>query len=137
LTPDQLLERIAALLRRDIGPAVDAEYPRTQAFMAAVVLEKLGRQLALAEAHRIAEAAAIDALIADLDAVLAAQMVPPAVAAAIAALRRGRDNTALSALIGALYEGRATLGTARFDTLLGRVRGALRASIDRRMEFAA
>jgi hypothetical protein len=137
LTPDQLLERMAALLRRDIGPAIDAEYPRTQAFMAAVVLEKLGRQLASAEAHRIAEAADIDALIADLDAALAAQTVPPAVAAAIAALRRARDNAALSALIDALYEGRAMLGAARFEALLGRVRRTLRASIDRRMEFAA
>jgi tetratricopeptide (TPR) repeat protein len=38
-----LLRRIAQTLRESIGPAVEAEYPRTQAFMAAVVLQKLGR----------------------------------------------------------------------------------------------
>jgi hypothetical protein len=137
LTPDQLLERIAALLRRDIGPAVGDEYPRTQAFMAGVVLQKLSRQLASAEAHRIAEAADMDALIGDLDAALASDGAPPTVVAAIAALRRERDNRALCALISALYEDRAMLGAGRFDTLLGRVRRTLRASIDRRMEFAA
>jgi len=66
MSPGKLLERIAATLRRDIGPAVGAAYPRTQAFMAAVVLQKLGRQLALAEAHGAADAAEMKALIADL-----------------------------------------------------------------------
>ena len=32
-------------LKQEIAPAIDAEYPKTQAFMAAVVLQKLGRQL--------------------------------------------------------------------------------------------
>jgi hypothetical protein len=137
LTPDQLLERIAALLRRDIGPAVGDEYPRTQAFMTGVVLQKLSRQLALAEAHRAAEAADLEALIGDLDAALAGGGAPPTIIAAIAALRRDRDKRALCALIRALYEDRSTLGAARFDALLGRVRRTLRASIDRRMEFAA
>jgi hypothetical protein len=137
LTPDLLLERIATVLRRDIGPAVGAEYPRTQAFMAAVVLQKLGRQLARAEAHRAAEAADMDALIADLEAALAAAAVPPAIAAAVAALGRSRDAAALCTLIGALYENRAAISAARFDALLGRVRRTLRADIDRRVEVAA
>jgi hypothetical protein len=137
MTPDKLLERIATTLRRDIGPAVKAEYPRTQAFMAAVVLQKLGRQLAGAEAHRAADAADMDALIADLEAARASAAVPPAIAAAVAALARDRNNAALCTLIGTLYESRTELGATRFDALLGRVRRTLRASIDRRMEFAA
>ncbi len=137
MTPDQLLARLATTLRREIGPAVEAEYPRTQAFMAAVVLEKLGRQLATAEAHRAADAADMDRLIADLDTALTAQAVPPAITSAVAQLARGRDNAALCDLISALYESRETLGAARFDSLLGRVRKTLRASVDRRMEFAA
>jgi hypothetical protein len=40
----ELLQRIARTLKQDVGPAIEAEYPKTQAFMAAVVLEKLGRQ---------------------------------------------------------------------------------------------
>jgi hypothetical protein len=43
----ELLQRIASTLKRDVGPAIEAEYPKTQAFMAAVVLQKLGRQLDL------------------------------------------------------------------------------------------
>jgi hypothetical protein len=137
LTPDKLLERVATTLRRDIGPAIESEYPRTQAFMASVVLQKIGRQLASVEAHRAADAADMEALVADLDAALTTEAVPPAVASAIAGLARGRDNAALCALIGALYRKREALGAARFDALLGRVRKTLRASIDRRMEFAA
>lgn len=136
MTPDQLLERIAGTLRRDIGPAVGAAFPRTQAFMAAVVLQKLGRQLACAEAHRAAAAADMDALIIDLDAALAAQATPPAIATAVAALARSRNAAALCGVIGALYDARAALGAARFDALLGRVRRVLRADIDRRLEFA-
>ena len=136
MTPDQLLERIAATLRRDIGPAVGAEYPRTQAFMAAVVLQKLGRQLARAEAHRAANAADMDSLVADLGAARSSQTLPAGVASAIATLEHGRDNGALCALIAALYENRMAIGPSRFDALLGRVRQTLRAGIDRRMEFA-
>jgi hypothetical protein len=39
MEPEQLLERLATTLRRQIGPAVAEPYPRTQAFMASVVLE--------------------------------------------------------------------------------------------------
>lgn len=137
MTPDQLLERVATTLRREIGPAIEADYPRTQAFMAAVVLQKLGRQLASAEAHRAADAADMDRLIADLDAALTADAVPPQIASAVAQLAHARDNAALCGLIAALYGNREALGAARFDALLGRVRTMLRASIDRRMEFAA
>ena len=55
---------------------------------------------------------------------------------AVQALTRSRDAAALCALIEALYASRAELGDARFDALLGRVRDTLRASIDRRMEYA-
>lgn len=134
MSPGRLLERIAAVLRRDIAPAVGAEYPRTQAFMAAVVLQKLARQLALSEVHTAADAADMEALIADLGQSPGA--LPAPVVAAIAALRGQRDDTRLCALIEALYAHRTALGNARFDALLGRVRRTLRASIDRRMEFA-
>ncbi|HEX2886219.1 hypothetical protein [Vineibacter terrae] len=137
MSPDQLLERIAATLRRDIGPAIGDEYPRTQAFMAAVVLQKLGRGLACAPAHRAAAAADMDALVADLEAALAAAPPPSAIAAAVAGLERGRDAAALCALIEALYANREALDPARFDTLLSRVRRTLRADIDRRVEVAA
>ena len=52
LAPDELLERIARTLKKEIGPAVEDAYPKTQAFMAAVVLQKLAGQLRLGRRTR-------------------------------------------------------------------------------------
>ena len=131
-----LLRRIAQILRQDIGPAVDAEYPRTQAFMAAVILERLGRQVTLAAGHAAAETADRTALLADLRALLMAGSVPATVRAALDRLAQTRDNAALCRLIEALYATRADLGEARFAAVLGRVRETLRRSIDRRVAVA-
>ena len=131
-----LLERIALTLRHEIGPAVAAEYPRTQAFMAAVVLQKLSRELALADEHAAAEADDIAALLADLRALTADAAAPAPVREAVDGLAQRRDNGALCGLIEALYKGRTELGETRFAALLGRIRQALRRSIDRRMAVA-
>lgn len=135
MTESDLLRRIAELLRRDIGPAVEAEYPRTQAFMAAVVLQKLSRQLGLAGEHAAAEAADVAALSTDLRG-LAEDGDPAPVRVALDGLGETRDAAALCRLIEALYAARPALGEARFAALLGRVRRTLRRSIDRRMAVA-
>jgi hypothetical protein len=131
-----LLLRIAQTLKNEIGPAVGDEYPRTQAFMAAVVLQKMGQQLALAGAHASAEASDLNALIADLERT-AVGTAPPEVKAAISGLRVTRDSTALCVLIASLYAQRQALGEASFSHLLGRVRQTLRANLDRRIGYAA
>ena len=133
-----LLARMARLLKREIGPAVEADYPKTQAFLSAVVLEKLSAGLRLADAHAQAGAADRAALVADLDADLAD--APDSVREAFAVLaENGADggDAALCAFIEALYRDRDALGRERFDRLLGRVRQDLRRAIDRRMEIAA
>lgn len=134
---EELLQRIANTLKRDVGPAIEAEYPKTQAFMAAVVLQKLGRQLGLEGAHRAAAAADLSALLDDLGGLLGGGETPARVTAAVQTLTSARDAAALCTLIETLYASRGELGAARFDALLGRVRETLRASIDRRMEYAA
>ena len=131
-----LLQRIAQILRREIGPAVDAEYPRTQAFMAAVVLEKLGRQLVLAGEHAAAETADLTALLADLRTLLTDGNAPAAIRTAIDGLEQTRDAAALCRLIEALYAARVPLGEARFTALLARIRTTMRRSIDRRVAVA-
>jgi hypothetical protein len=136
VTEGDLLQRIARTLRQEIGPAVADEYARTQAFMAAVVLEKLGRQLALAGEHEAAATADLTALVADLRGLLADREAPAPVRTALEALAEMRDNAALCRLIEALYAARPTLGEARFATALGRIRRTLRRSVDRRMEIA-
>ena len=137
MNADQLLERIATTLRRDIGPAVAGEFPKTQAFMAAVVLQKLGRQIGLQAVHGAADEDDKQALLDDLRSDFEQAPVPAAVAAALATFAGQRDASALCGLITALYEGRSALGETRFDLLIGRVRKNLRASIDRRMVYAA
>jgi len=137
MNPGELLQRIASTLKGDVAPAIDDEYPKTQAFMAAVVLQKLGRQLDLEGAHRSADAADLRALLDDLRGVLGGGEMPASVTGAVQTLTWTRDAAALCALIEVLYASRAELGAARFDALLGRVRETLRASIDRRMEYAA
>ena len=128
-----LLQRIAQTLKEEIAPAVDADYPKTQAFMAAVVLQKLGRQLALAPAHAIAAVADVEALVAELRVM--APDAPPAIRDAVEDLARRRDAAALCRLIEALYAVREPLGR-RFEELLARVRRTLGTDIERRLEFA-
>ena len=135
MTEGDLLQRIAQILKQDIGPAVADEYARTQAFMAAVVLERLGRQLAAAGAHGAAEAVDLAELLADLRGLLA-EGAPAPVRDAVDRLSETREDVALCRLIEALYAARGTLGEARFAAALGRIRRTLRRSIDRRMQVA-
>jgi hypothetical protein len=136
-TGGDLLLRIARTLQRRIGPSIEAEYPRTQAFMAAVVLEKVGRQLASAADHAGAEKTDVEALLADLRALLRDAKAPAGVGEALESLAQARQATALCGLIEALYANRPALGEPTFAALLGRIRRTLRRSIDRRMEIAA
>jgi hypothetical protein len=133
---DELLLRIAKTLKQDIGPAVEAAYPKTQAFMAAVVVEKVARQLQLAPEHMIADHADITALLTDISRI-APTALPPAIQAAISALNARADQTALSNLIEALYGNKTALGDESFNRLLSRVRQVLRARVDRQMVYAA
>jgi hypothetical protein len=126
--PDDLLERIAGTLRHDVGPAVEEPFAKTQAFMMSVILEKLARQLRLAEAHAEADRAELAELVRDLEA---HPSLPPRVAADV------RDGKDLSDLVAALYAAREELGAESFDALLGRVRRTLRARLDRQLEYAS
>lgn len=129
-----LMERMATLLKREIGPAVPDAYPKTQAFLGAVVLQKLAAERRLTEAH--AEAASLDRknLLADLEASLAVASGP--VREACLRLDSGGDAE-LCAVIETLYAERGTLDADTFDTILSRIRQDLRRSIDRRMEIAS
>lgn len=128
----ELLSRIARSMKQEIGPAIGAEYPKTQAFMTGVVLDKLSQQLALAPLHAQAEAEEMDALIRDLNQTYTVG----AVQKAIADLWQARDNAALCGLIETLYASREEIGDGLFSHLLGRVRQTLRASINRKLEYA-
>ena len=137
LAPDALLERIARTLKKDIGPAVDAAYPKTQAFMAAVVLQKLAGQLRLADEHAAASQRDLHELGEELSQLTASNAISAPLAEALRTLRHDLDTASVSGLIETLYATRSELGEERFTSLLSRVRTRLRARIDREMVYAA
>ncbi|MDA3038638.1 MAG: hypothetical protein O3C27_03750 [Actinomycetota bacterium] len=132
LEPAELLRRLSASLRADIGPAVADEYARTQAFMASVILERVSRQLELGPAHARAEDAEMVALVDALGPVLAG--APPAVSSAL--LDVGNHHTVAS--LGPLLEQLYAWGSAepRVIEALGLIRPTLRKDIDRKMAVA-
>ena len=136
-TPDELLERLARTLKKEIGPAVGDAYPKTQAFMAAVVLQKLAGQLRLADEHAATSQRDLQALAKELDPLTVSQDTPPALRAAVHTVRQDLDTASVSGLIETLYATRSELGEERFAGLIGRVRTRLRARIDREMVYAA
>ena len=137
LAPDQLLERIARTLKKDIGPAVEEAYPKTQAFMASVVLQKLAGQLRLADEHAAASQRDLHGLADELEPLTTSQDIPPSLQAAVQTLRQDPNTASVSGLIETLYTTRSELGEERFEDLIGRVRTRLRARIDREMVYAA
>ena len=136
MSPSELLERMAETLKTEVGPAIEADYPRTQAFLSAVVLQKLAMQLRLQQGHGELERRDREALQQDLVKLLADIEAPPSLSDAASALIEDGDG-GLCRIIEALYAARETLGEAAFDALLGRVRQTMRRSLDRRMEYAS
>jgi hypothetical protein len=118
MTHDELLERLALALRGTVGPAVEEPLARTQAFMGAVILERLARQLRSAEAHAEADRADRAALVAELGP-------------------RAAGGQGLAEIVAALWADRNELGEERFDDLLTTVRRVLRARLDRELEYSA
>lgn len=135
----ELLERLAGQMRREIAPAVDDEYQRTQTHMAGVILERLAREAALGERHRAAETADIAPLISVLDELIGGEQtsspaVPDDVRASLAHLRGGLSVMSLGSLVEALYRWGpdGPVAVAALDA----IRRVLRRDIDRRMEIA-
>jgi hypothetical protein len=138
--PSTLLERLAGQLRGQIAPAVDDEYQRTQAFMAAVILERLAREAALGERHRAAEAADMAQLATELNQVLDAAPASPTEAVshevrdAMTRLQSGPSVMLLTPLVEALYRWGPERHAA--SKALAAIRQVLRRDINRRMEIA-
>jgi hypothetical protein len=132
----ELVGRLAGTMRERIAPTVADEYQRTQAFMVAVILDKVARELALADDHERAERLDLESLHSDLAATLSGDL-PPAVADAWGSARQAATYHSLTPLIDALHAGRDAMGTERVDAALTRIRAYLRRHLDRAMEVAA
>lgn len=132
IAPAELLRRLSASLRADIGPAVGDEYARTQAFMASVILERVSRQLEFGPAHQAAETADLTRLCTLLTPTLLDG--PPEVVSAFAEVRSQATVASLGGLIAALYAWGVDEPTV--TEALGHIRPVLRHDIDRRMRVA-
>lgn len=130
--PDQLLVRVSAALRAEVAPAVQGEYPRAQAYMAASVLERVANEVRLGPSHAEADAAAVRALADDLAVIFGGDDPWRDL---VADLRRAPTLAALSALVVALHRRSPQQVTA--DRALDRVRRTLRDRLSRRLELAS
>lgn len=128
----RLLARLSDTLRHEIAPAVGEEYPRTQAFMASVILERVSRELALESAHREAERRDVAELIATLGLVLAS--TPAAVGSALAEVEAAGTVDAIGPLVQSLHSWGGDEPSV--VAALAEIRPVLRRDIDRRMEIA-
>jgi hypothetical protein len=125
----RMLEEVIASLRGVIAPAISAPYPKTQAYMAAVILETLAR--AIEERSDVAEAKrrSIERLFAELGAL--------GVGAMTEARGSVADDERLAKLVESLYADRERLGEARFAAANRRVRQTLRDLLDADLKIAA
>jgi hypothetical protein len=120
-----MLEEVIASLRSVIAPAIAAPYPKTQAYMAAVILETLARAIEERSDLEQAKKRSIERLFADLDAL------------GLGGARTGDDEGGLTPLIEWLYANRERLGEERFATANRRVRQTLRDLLDADLEIAS
>jgi hypothetical protein len=128
LSARHLLEEVVASLRTVIAPAIVEPYPKSQAYMAAVILEFVSRQVE--ERHDIDEEKThtLNELFQDLSSLLAGK--EPAVASI-------PDQEAhLCRLIEWLYAEKDRLGPETFAAANQRVRAALRQLLDQELKVA-
>ena len=136
MAPEELLRRVGGTLRSQVAPATTGTLAQAQAFMAAVIVNKLAKQLSLASSQAEIDRRDRASLVADLERTLTQQTVPDSIRTALAGLQQRDGNASLCEFIAALHLNRDDLG-GLFDELLDRVRTTMRAQIDRRLEYAA
>lgn len=122
IPPRQLIHAIIDSLRNVIGPAIAEPYPKSQAFMAAVILEFVARQID--ERSDIA-AGKHDAINGLLDELARMPTLKP-----FTAEKNHTDDAEVCSLIERLYAERETLGADAFAAANASVRAALRRMLD-------
>ncbi len=123
----QLLNDVVTALREVIAPAVTEQYAKSQAYMAAVILEFVARQVEeRGDLEEQKHSVMVD-LLRDLS------RMPE-----MNGILRGDhlDEGGLCALIEHLYSERGRLGEEKFAAANGRVRQALRQLLDQDLKVA-
>ncbi|MBV8055018.1 MAG: hypothetical protein JO071_07235 [Deltaproteobacteria bacterium] len=127
ISTKQLMSEIVNSLRNVIAPAIDEPYPKAQAYMAAVILEFVSRQVEERADIEQQKDAALDALFDDL--VNLADISRFGGGQAEGEMRLGH-------LIQWLYEQRGRLGEAAFAAANQRIRRTLRLMLDQELKIA-
>lgn len=128
LPAHQLLTEIITALRTVIAPAIPDPYPKAQAYMAAVVLEFISRQVEERRDLAVEKNRALDALFTDLSAVLAGKD--------LSAPDNLHQEERLCRLIEWLYGEKDRLGPELFSTANQRIREALRQLLAQELKVA-
>jgi hypothetical protein len=124
----RLLDEVIGSLREVIAPAISDPYPKAQAYMAAVILEFVSRQVEERSDIATAKDQALRALFADLSQLFSGkELVRP----------NGADQEArLCRVIEWLYAERPRIGDELFTAANQRVRQALRQLLDQELKVA-
>ena len=128
LSAHRLLDEIISSLRNIIAPTIPDPYPKAQAYMAAVILEFISRQVE--ERHDIAEVKeqTLHELFDDLSTLLRGRES--------LGTENGDQEARLCHLIEWLYAEKDRLGPEVFATVNQRVREALRQLLDQELKVA-
>lgn len=123
----QLLGEVVASLRNVIAPAIGDPYPKSQAYMAAVILEFVARQIEERGDIAAAKERVYSGLFEDLAAMPGIGEI---------ARGGGDSESRLCEVIERLYAERGRIGEAAFSAVNDRIRRALRALLDEDLKVA-
>lgn len=132
--PSEILRRVARSLREEVGPKVEADYSRTQAFMAAVILEQLACQVRSVTFE--VGTAESSTLVNKVSRALGPD-VPTKLATALRGLSGAMTRTELSGLVAALHGSEGEIDTERLQRALEHVRATMRRRLDQQLAVLA
>ena len=128
LSAHHLLAEIVASLRNVIAPAIPDPYPKAQAYMAAVILEFVSRQVEERRDISVEKERVLGALFRDLSAVLGGKGLPE--------LPDIEQEARLCRLIEWLYAEKDRLEPEVFAVANRRIRETLRKLLDEELKVA-
>jgi uncharacterized coiled-coil protein SlyX len=130
-----LLMKVAQTLKGEVGPATEGALPKSQAFMASVVLEKLSKQIAGEKTRVENERRRIDELAEQL-ILLDVTSCPADIVTSVRVFEQERSTAQLCVLIRQLYDLKESITSELFEDMLRCIRKVLRELIDSRLEYS-